>query len=46
MSRAERWWVGLVALLFIAPGLTTMALGALLWSPVVIRQVVRRRRAA
>ncbi|MGI3211968.1 TRAP transporter permease [Roseovarius tibetensis] len=46
MSRLERWWVGLVSLLFIAPGLTTMMLGALLWSPVVIRQVVKRRDVA
>jgi TRAP transporter 4TM/12TM fusion protein len=38
MSRFERWWVGLVALLFIAPGLNTMVLGALLWSPVAILQ--------
>ena len=46
MSRLERWWVGLVSLLFIAPGLTTMALGALLWAPVLILQVGKRRTAA
>ncbi|SEN75114.1 TRAP transporter, 4TM/12TM fusion protein [Roseovarius tolerans] len=39
MSRLERWWVGLVSLLFIAPGLATMALGALLWAPVMILQL-------
>ena len=44
MSRLSRWWVGLVSLLFIAPGLGTMALGALLWAPVAFLQL--RRRAA
>jgi TRAP transporter 4TM/12TM fusion protein len=43
MSRAERWWVGLVSLLFIAPGVQTMALGFLLWSPVIALQWRRRR---
>lgn len=42
MSRMQRWWVGLVSLLFIAPGLTTMMLGALLWSPVLILQFRKR----
>jgi len=45
MSRLERWWVGLVSLLFIAPGLTTMAVGLLLWSPVLILQVTKRGKA-
>lgn len=44
MSRLSRWWVGLVSLLFIAPGFGTMALGALLWAPVAFLQW--RRRAA
>jgi UPF0716 family protein affecting phage T7 exclusion len=43
MTRAERWWVGLVSLLFIAPGLQTMALGLLLWSPVIVLQWRRYR---
>ncbi|RBI74120.1 TRAP transporter permease [Roseovarius sp. TE539] len=42
MSRLERWWVGLVSLFFIAPGLTTMALGILLWLPVAIVQFRKR----
>ncbi|MGR3460819.1 MAG: TRAP transporter permease [Roseovarius sp.] len=46
MTRLERCWVGLVSLLFIAPGLTTMALGALLWSPIVILQFSKRLKEA
>src|SRR6056297_185167 len=46
MSRLERWWVGLVSLLFIAPGLTTMAVGLLLWAPVVFVQMTKRAKSA
>jgi TRAP transporter 4TM/12TM fusion protein len=41
----ERWWVALVAFLFIAPGLTTMAIGIVLMLPVVVRQLQARRAA-
>ncbi|EAQ24037.1 TRAP transporter permease [Roseovarius sp. 217] len=34
----ERWAVGLTSLLFIAPGLITMAIGLLLWSPILFLQ--------
>lgn len=43
MGRLERWYAGLVSLFFIAPGLTTMAVGAVLMAPVILSQ--RRRRA-
>ena len=38
MNRLERWWLGLVSLLFVAPGLTTMAIGGALAVPVLVRQ--------
>lgn len=44
LPRAHRWWVGLVSFLFIAPGLTTMAIGAALFAPVLIAQIVRREQ--
>ena len=44
MRRWERWAVGLTSLLFIAPGLTTMAIGLLLWSPILILQWRKARR--
>lgn len=37
----ERWWIALVSLLFIAPGLLTMLIGVLLISPVVYLQFNR-----
>jgi len=43
MARAERWWVAIVSLLFIAPGLKTMALGLVLWLPILMLQLRRRR---
>lgn len=42
VSRPWRWWLGGVSFLFIAPGLATMALGALLLSPFVIMQLRSR----
>ena len=44
MSFAQRVWLGLVALLFIAPGLATMAIGLALIVPVILLQL--RDRAA
>ncbi|SHL47660.1 TRAP transporter, 4TM/12TM fusion protein [Roseovarius marisflavi] len=46
MSKAERWWVAIVSLLFIAPGLKTMALGLVLWLPILALQLRRRRAEA
>ncbi|MBD8894325.1 TRAP transporter permease [Roseibium litorale] len=46
MPKWQRWWVGLVSLLFIAPGLSTMALGLVLWAPIVLLQVKERRTLA
>jgi TRAP-type uncharacterized transport system fused permease subunit len=43
LSTLQRWWVGLAALLFIAPGLATMALGLALISPVFVLQLFRRQ---
>ena len=39
LPRIQRWWVGLVAFLFIAPGLVTMAVGVALLAPVVALQI-------
>ncbi|MBN2906190.1 MAG: TRAP transporter fused permease subunit [Rhodobacteraceae bacterium] len=41
LSRLERWYVALVSLLFIAPGLKTMAIGLLFVAPIVLVQVKR-----
>ncbi len=43
LNKIERYWLGAVALLFVAPGLTTMAVGAALVAPVVFIQVKRYR---
>ncbi|TQV78360.1 TRAP transporter permease [Denitrobaculum tricleocarpae] len=45
LNKLERWWVGLVSLLFIAPGITTMLVGFVLMLPVLIRQFLHRRAA-
>jgi len=44
LSTLERTWVGTVALLFIAPGLTTMLIGAVLLLPVLFMQFRSRLR--
>lgn len=46
LGRLARWWIGAVSLLFIAPGLTTMAVGAVLIAPVVLAQVRQNRQGA
>lgn len=46
MSHLERWWTGIASLLFVAPGLTTMAIGFILVLPVFWLQFVRFRKAA
>lgn len=38
MSKWERWYVGLVGLLFVAPGLKTLAIGAAAIAPVLFLQ--------
>ncbi|MEM9440625.1 MAG: TRAP transporter permease [Pseudomonadota bacterium] len=42
MGIRTRWYIGLVSLLFVAPGLTTMGLGFLLLAPVFFLQWRRR----
>ncbi|MGB3244241.1 MAG: TRAP transporter permease [Sulfitobacter sp.] len=42
LARWERWYIAIVSFLFIAPGLTTMAIGIVLLSPVVITQWRKR----
>lgn len=44
LSRIERIWLGLVALLFVAPGLITMLIGVVLAIPVFLRQAIIWRR--
>ena len=46
MGKWERWWTGAVAFLFIAPGLTTMAVGLALLAPVILLQIRERRAQA
>jgi TRAP transporter 4TM/12TM fusion protein len=41
----ERWWLGVSALFFVAPGLQSMAIGAALAAPVFIMQIIRNRRS-
>jgi TRAP-type uncharacterized transport system fused permease subunit len=43
LSQWERWYIGIVSLLFIAPGMITMGVGALLASPIIIRQIILAR---
>lgn len=46
LRTAERWWVGLASLLFIAPGLLTMGLAIILLSPILWLQVRRSKLAS
>ncbi|MDA7599447.1 TRAP transporter permease [Alphaproteobacteria bacterium] len=43
MPMWSRWYVGLVALLIVAPGFNTMLVGALLLVPVAIQQFIARK---
>jgi TRAP transporter 4TM/12TM fusion protein len=43
LRKAERWWVALVSFLFIAPGLTTMAIGLILMLPIAVIQFKRSK---
>ncbi len=45
MAAVERWLLGLASLFFISPGGTTMAVGAVLAMPVLMRQAWLRRSA-
>jgi len=44
LTKLERWWVGLVSFLFIAPGLLTMGLGLILLVPIALLQLKRIER--
>jgi TRAP transporter 4TM/12TM fusion protein len=46
LGKLERLWVGLISLFFIAPGITTMAIGFVLLLPILLLQVLPRKRAA
>jgi TRAP transporter 4TM/12TM fusion protein len=41
----QRWWIGLSSFLFIAPGVTTMAIGAALVAPILLWQIPQKRNA-
>ncbi len=43
MNNLERWWIGLTSLFFIAPGIQTMLIGGLLFSPILLRQLAAYR---
>lgn len=45
MPHWQRWWMGLVSLFFIAPGIKTMVIGALLVSPIVFLQWREKSRS-
>jgi TRAP-type uncharacterized transport system fused permease subunit len=38
IGKLQRWYIALVSLLFIAPGIKTMAIGILLLSPILVLQ--------
>ncbi|WP_390911108.1 TRAP transporter fused permease subunit [Pseudosulfitobacter sp. SM2401] len=40
----QRWWIGLASFLFIAPGVTTMAIGLVLVAPILLWQIPQKRR--
>lgn len=42
IGRWQRLWIGIVSFLFIAPGLATMAIGAVLIAPVIVWQLRQR----
>ncbi len=46
LTMVERWWIALVSFLFIAPGLTTMAVGLVLLLPIALLQIKRRNALA
>ena len=45
LSKLERWYVAIVAFLFIAPGLMTTLVGLALMTPILIQQIARREVA-
>ena len=46
LTMVERWLIALVSFLFIAPGLTTMAVGLVLLLPIALLQIKRRNALA
>ncbi|MBT3358699.1 MAG: TRAP transporter permease [Rhodospirillales bacterium] len=46
LKQYERWWIAIAALFFVAPGLQTMAIGAVAAAPVFALQIMRNRKAA
>ncbi|MBL6928515.1 MAG: TRAP transporter permease [Rhodospirillales bacterium] len=46
LKQYERWWLAVAALFFVAPGLQTMAIGAIGAAPVFALQILRNRKAA
>ncbi len=46
LNRLERLWIGATSLLFIAPGLMTMAIGAVLVLPIAVMQVVKSKKGS
>ena len=44
LTKPQRWWVGLVSFLFIAPGLNTMGIGIILMMPVLFLQIRKHRQ--
>ncbi|MEZ5870815.1 MAG: TRAP transporter fused permease subunit [Nitratireductor sp.] len=38
LTKLQRWWTAMTAMFFIAPGLSTMAIGAALFAPILLLQ--------
>lgn len=45
LPKLQRWWVGIVSFLFITPGITTMGIGLLAMTPILILQLRARSKA-
>lgn len=45
MPKLQRWWVGIISFLFIAPGLATMGIGIVAMIPILLLQLRARGRA-
>jgi TRAP-type uncharacterized transport system fused permease subunit len=45
LGKLERWYLALISLLFIAPGILTMSIGLLLLAPLVWMQLRRQDRS-
>ena len=45
ISKLQRWWIGIVGLIFVAPGVPTMVIGAIGIAPVLVLQVMQKQKS-